>query len=212
MRHILAFGCVAAVLAAVSTAPADVAAPDYRGDDNSTCQEWDFLTGSSPSWDYFAPDGTEGITDNPYDPPLAQVTGDYVANTGPGPGGAWSDYTADLFIKNAVELDPDSFKKLRVQATFRDTAPVIAVTGTAGGWTRGASFTVPLTGGWSVLVEDWRGQPNPDAERITLTSPGLLSEVIVDTVCIPEPATLALLAAGWVAMRRKRKAGWVIVD
>ena len=206
MRHILAFRCVVAILAAVSTAPADVAAPDYRGDDRSTCQEWDFLTGATPIWSYFAPDGTEGITHTPYDPPLAQVTGDYVPNTGPGPGGACSDYTADLFIHNAVELDPDSYKKVRVQATFRDAAPVIDITSAGQAWARGISFTVPLAGGWSVLVEDWLGQPNPDAERITLTSPGLLSEVTVDTVCIPEPATCALLAAGLLVMRRRRKA------
>ena len=204
MRHLLAWSCVAAVMAAVSTAPADVAAPDYRGDDGSTCQEWDFLTGSGPTFNYLAPDGTEGITYTPYDPPLAQVTGDYVPDTGPGPGGAWSDYALDLFIHNAVELDPDSYKKLRVQATYRDSPPAIDITSAGEAWTRGDSFTVPLAGGWSVFVENWRGEPNPDAERVTLTSPGLLSEVIVDTVCVPEPAAAALLAAGWVLCRRRR--------
>ena len=123
MKHFLVWISVTALTVSLSTAPADVAVPDYRGDDNSTCQEWDFLTGGAPLGSYFAPDGTEGITYTPYPygsplEPYAQVAGTYAPSTGPGPGGAWSDYTADLFIFNSVDLSPDPYKLLRVQATF----------------------------------------------------------------------------------------------
>ncbi|MHC4718729.1 MAG: hypothetical protein ACYS5V_17325 [Planctomycetota bacterium] len=206
MKHLLVWTCATAVMAAVSTAPADVAPPDYRGAEGATCQEWDFLTGLTPTWDYLAPDGTDGITDNPYGTPLAQAKGQYTEDWGPGPGGAWSDYTVDVFVQNRVELEPDSYKKLRVQATCTGEPPAIALSSAGQTWTRVDAWSVDLDG-WTVFVEDWLGEPNPHSERITLSSTGYLSEVIVDTICIPEPAACALLAAGCAALLRRVRAG-----
>ncbi len=209
MKHFLVWISVTALTVSLSTAVADVAVPDYRGDDNSTCQEWDFLTGGAPLGSYFAPDGTEGITYTPYPygsplEPYAQVAGTYAPSTGPGPGGAWSNYTADLFIFNSVDLSPESYKLLRVQATFLGDPPTVEIQSAGQTWTPSPATTIPISGGWSVFVQDWRGEPNPQSERVILSSAGQLSEVIVDTVCIPEPATVALLAAGLLLIRRRR--------
>jgi hypothetical protein len=48
--------------------------------------------------------------------------------------------------------------------------------------------------------------PNPSAEQITISGDIRLDQVVVDTRCIPEPATLGLLIGGaLMAIRRRRK-------
>jgi hypothetical protein len=48
--------------------------------------------------------------------------------------------------------------------------------------------------------------PNPSAEQITINGDIRLDKVVVDTICIPEPATLGLLIGGaLMAIRRRRK-------
>jgi len=52
-------------------------------------------------------------------------------------------------------------------------------------------------------------QPNPDGEWLTfeLVDSTNIEEIVIKTICMPEPATLALLGAGGLAMalvRRRR--------
>lgn len=57
--------------------------------------------------------------------------------------------------------------------------------------------------------EDWRIQPNPWREILTLTmAPGaILYQVVVDTQSVPTPATMLLVGtAGLIASRRRREA------
>ncbi len=57
--------------------------------------------------------------------------------------------------------------------------------------------------------EDWRIQPNPWRETLTLTmAPGaILYQVVVDTQSVPTPATMLLVGtAGLIASRRRREA------
>ncbi|MCJ7544724.1 MAG: PEP-CTERM sorting domain-containing protein [Phycisphaerae bacterium] len=213
----------------------DVAPPSYRGQPGSTTQEWDFLT-AGPS--YSLPDGTSGITDNPYGNAVLSVeneSGDatYKANTGPGPGGAWelwdtpvgTDYM-HLYIPNTHNTGPGTYKDLRIQVTYStnviyegihyDAPPIIG--NLAGGAGETCTFVgrsvVVLDPSWSVLVEDWRIEPNPLSESFRIWAGyeggtlSLISEGIVDTVCVPEPATMSLLALGGLALlRHKRRHG-----
>ena len=63
--------------------------------------------------------------------------------------------------------------------------------------------------GWKVLTIGWRIEPNPEWEEILLQfqdSGADVDYVIVDTICIPEPATLLVVFVGGVlaVLRRSR--------
>ncbi len=70
--------------------------------------------------------------------------------------------------------------------------------------------TIVINSDWSVLVEDWRIIPNPSSESFTIWAGyeggtlSLISEVVVDTICVPEPATICLLGLGGLLLRKRR--------
>lgn len=63
--------------------------------------------------------------------------------------------------------------------------------------------------GWSKYTAEWYIEPNPDSEDVCYSFSGELAAVDyikVDTVCVPEPLTIALLGFGGLMIGRKRKA------
>jgi hypothetical protein len=70
----------------------------------------------------------------------------------------------------------------------------------------GFIFT-PTGDGWRKLVFGLRIYPNPISETISFTllnSGADIDYITVDTICIPEPATLALLALGGLLFRKRK--------
>jgi len=67
--------------------------------------------------------------------------------------------------------------------------------------------TEPLCGGWMVTIWEVVIEDNPPDESFRIQGDILVDQLVIDTWCMPEPATLALLGFGGlgVLLRRRRK-------
>jgi hypothetical protein len=132
----------------------------------------------------------------------------------PPPGFVFSDNARYVFdVPNFVDEMP--IKYLRIQLTWEGTtAPPLGVDSTGfegstpvSGLVTFASTPLVFTqpdGGYQYF--DLEYIPNPDYETITVqvADGAQLVQVVIDSVSVPEPATIGLLAFGTLAMLRKR--------
>jgi hypothetical protein len=201
----------------------DLTPPPYRGGPRSTSAEWDFLPEdgggiSNP----LLPDGnTVPLVVGDFEPQLdAAFPGGAPHPSGFANGGL--TYNGFGFSNNTNEplpisfnvpnwIDQEPFKLLRLQVTYRGELPTTSVFGFLGvpGDTA-AVIEIPsppvLGTGTDPLYfyQDWELFPNPDWEQVVLTLPPgtFVDQVVIDSISIPEPSTLALLLMGAVAMTR----------
>jgi hypothetical protein len=150
------------------------------------------------------------IVNNRFGPPMLRVTpvGDWI----PDPG-AWPlSGEIDVHIPNLPEIRPH--KEIWVQLTWMPGAldpflPSVPVIGVApfDSMQMVQGDDIDLGNGWThslFMVTIW---PNPVEEWITIKGNIAVDQLVIDTICIPEPATVIILGIGGVlALNRKKSA------
>ncbi len=203
------------LLLGISTASAGIindTAPLWRGDPGSTYQAWGFDNGNSPAdLDVDAnPFGTPTASilgvDPPFGPPDFVPPNTYWKDIDNGHQGVWHVHNepGDLlrfYVPNNPVPNPQ--KKIWFQMTYYASGETGA---------EPEYFTFPDNVSislisktqldehyyyhaiWEVIIE-----PNPDEEWITVQPRDCTlycDEVVIDTICIPEPTAIVLLGLG----------------
>ena len=210
---VILLGLVVLFVGAVPANADDLNPPIWRGLPGSTSQEWDFLTGDitpDAPMDYL-PDGQEVPYDNPYGGALAWYY--------PGTGQHWwpelDGRIGVLPLSGAIYLDiwntpePNPLKEIRLQITWQQQvmgeAPVILFDHFEPGSEPFEGqvvdeVTMPLEGDWQHTTFDLTIMPNPFFETIRIGGAIDVDQIVVDTICIPEPSSITLLLCGLASL------------
>ena len=199
---------------------ADIAPPFYRGQPGAITAEWDFLTeGNRPDprygGTYPSPDGTSGISNNPWGGAtrLSVYWPGYLPGVGPGPGGAWF-LDNDELMSFEIPCGPceDPCGEMRLQITFDTRSlPPVPFPFAWDGSVKISEFLVDLEDPcfpyWGVLVQDWRACPRDLVYFVNPTGSepwsAVVSKIVIDAT--PDPLTVSVLAVGGVIIFRRRR-------
>jgi len=204
IARVLATAAVCGI-AASSAGADDLIQPPWRGSDGTTYEQWTFDDAANPA--------TPEIMDNPYGSALATIvkmehSDGWYANV-LGRDGVWGDLESmTLDIDNRE--DPLAYKEIWIQITYYlapNNEPTVTVPGALylGGETRQLEPYIP--GSWYLQQSKWRIEPNPDHEVIEITTGPMgmtIDQIVVDTICTPEPATMGLFALAGLGLLVRR--------
>ena len=189
--------------------------PTWRGDPGTTRQQWEFTTfdGTPGSYNLVPPDlfssnpaidaGTFSVD---YDPPDT----DWVP-LWQGATGVWRVESPGNITLELPNFDDDNpLKEIWMQITFaaeNDEDPWVS---TSPVYTPPITVTDKVANGdyWNVTYHITI-EPNPASETIWIQPVGCtlyVDQIVVDTICTPEPASVMLLGLGAIGLLRRRKA------
>lgn len=205
--------CVVVFVLAGSTAFAFIidSPPPWRGEEGSTCQGWSFDTDSTyPSPDLLPP----GCSGNPYgDPELRVQAAEGYAwyDTVYGRQGVWPlSGEIDVYLPNWPQ--PQIEKRIWLQLVWKPAElcgllpdePLISVTPFET-LTMSRVADEDMGEGWWHTVWDISLSPNPPGEWISIKGDILVDMLTIDTICIPEPATILLFSLGGLVLLGSRR-------
>ena len=211
------FALTVLLLASVGAYALDLNPPPWRGEAGSTWAQWEF------NYPDLVPAPDFGV--NPYGPPELFV---YPAHPWQP---VWGNMEGVWPLSGAIEVQipnnpvENEYKLLQIQLTWAaqvpvPTHPVIAVEAELLGAPVPSEDITLLsiddvilgpTGEtnagdlWHQTTLLYEIVPNPVLESIYISGSIMVDELVIDTICVPEPATGGLLTLGAVALLRRRK-------
>jgi hypothetical protein len=183
----------------------DIYPPTWRGEPGTTWAEWEFLTNNP-----------QPLPDQQYNPYGPSATFVY-----PGFDQAWEEswggHQGVWPLSGVIYIDipnlnqPNPYKDIWVQLTwatqnqtpFGNEIPYVSenITGAQGTLIHeialgptGVQPSPPLGDTWYHSTYLIHIEPNPAHEVIRISGGIMLDEVVIDTICIPEPAVCVMLA------------------
>jgi len=187
----------------------DLLPPPWRGQADTTFAQWGF---GDPS-----PSPAPCYETNPYGGSYLTVTPcgavGWLQLWG-GRDGVWPlSGTIEAYIYNSPISNP--YKDIWVQLTWSPSAPggipvvqdlISGQVGSVVGQTQlEATNETPLYDHWYHTTYLIHIEPNPYMENVKISGDINVDQLVIDTICAPEPGVVALLSVGAMAMIRRRK-------
>jgi len=128
-----------------------------------------------------------------------------------GRNGVWHADSLEmrLHVPNQPGAPSDSYKDIYLGMIYQgDLREPTVATDVEGQVDRLCKSVTYLEDGWQRLDMWYRVSPNPSEEWICIGlggTGGSIDEVTVETICVPEPATIALIGLGGLVTRLKKR-------
>jgi hypothetical protein len=177
-----------------------------RGGEGTTFQRWEFGDGS------LSPPPEEGFY-NPLAQPLMTMpdtwpNSTYLASYAD-MSGVWRLENPDDIYVTIQNYEDNPFKYIWIQITYAAQEGAVPIVLTNPEYTDMVISDPILFGDHWYITYDITLEPNPPSEIIVIQPAGCttyIDEIVIDTICIPEPATVLMLGLGGLALLRKRRA------